>query len=85
LPVRLHSKIKAAPVEFAVLLGVRLEAGQRGIGKGAAFYLGALHLGLYPLGSIISRGYTEGYTEGRYRGIQGEIARNKKARTRRAS
>lgn len=48
--------IKAAPVQFAILVGIRLQAGQCGIGKGAAFYLGSLHFGLYPLGSIIDRG-----------------------------
>ncbi|SOB49511.1 hypothetical protein PLUA15_140044 [Pseudomonas lundensis] len=42
-------------------------------------------IGLYPFGSIINEGYTGGYTEGRYRGRQGETPRHKKARTRRAS
>jgi hypothetical protein len=53
--------------------------------KGAAFYLGALHFALVsPRFNYLSRIH-RGYKEGRYRGMQGETARNKKARTRRAS
>ena len=38
-----------------------------------------------PFSSKLEQGHTGGYTAGRYRGRQGRIARNKKARTGRAS
>jgi len=40
---------------------------------------------LVPLSFNYFERYMKGYTKGRYRERQGEIARNKKARTRRAS